>query len=377
MGADDRSREVDLTGRPRAFHLLDLLRGLAAMSVITLHFPQAFAPLVAQQAYLAVDLFFAMSGFVLAFAYDQRLRDGMSAGGFMVARLIRLYPFYVLALLPSLVEFAYAYRDEHINVQIGLSSVLNLLMIPAPPMGLRDDPLFPANFVAWTLAFELLANLIYALSCRWLTGARLTLLVAASGLLVGLIALSRGDLNGGAYWFDLHLAVARVMFSFFLGVLLFRCHFAGRLPDWRGSAVLPVGATILALGLPVPDELRGLFDGACVLIVFPALLIAAVSHPPRPRSGVATFLGDVSYPIYVLQIPVFNALVLGAPHLQPGLLERAAPWSGLLGLVTLCGAVWWLLRYYDIPTRRWLVNRAGRQGTSRRAATALFKNQLE
>lgn len=322
------------------------------MAVITIHFQQAFAPFIAKGAYLAVDLFFVMSGFVLGRAYDQRLRGGMGGSTFLAMRMIRLYPFYVLALLPGLAELAYFYRDEHLTGQVILSGIFNLAMLPAPPMGLPYDPLFPANFVAWSLAFELLANAIYGFGFRLLTTARLRLLVGMSGVALLGVALTRGNLNGGAYWPDVHVAAARVIFSFFLGILIHRAREAGRLPTLRLPSAVPIIVTILALGCPVPDAARGLFDAACVLVVFPLVTIAAVIPAPRQGGAASTFLGEISYPIYVLQIPVFTIAVMGLPKLLPGHSQVPAPWTGLLLLAALSGAAWFLAKWLDIPVRR-------------------------
>jgi peptidoglycan/LPS O-acetylase OafA/YrhL len=76
------------------FVLLDGLRGVAALAVVVTHALYFFPP--TPMAYLAVDFFFMLSGFVLAHAYGERLRQGMTAGRFMAIRLIRLYPLYAL-----------------------------------------------------------------------------------------------------------------------------------------------------------------------------------------------------------------------------------------------------------------------------------------
>lgn len=340
--------------RSRSFHMLDVLRGLAAMSVITIHFQQMFAPFVADGAYLAVDLFFVMSGFVLGRAYDQKLQGGMSASAFLTARLIRLYPFYILALVPSFVELAYFERGEQLSWQIAVSGLFNLAMLPSPPVGLRYDPLFPANFVAWSLAFELFANAIYGFGFRYLSAARLRLLVGLSGAMLLGVALVRGNLNGGAYWPDVHVAVVRVIFSFFLGVLIHRAREAGRLPALRVPAAVPVVVTLLVLGWPVSHAARGVFDAVSALVIFPLVVIAAVTFAPR-RAGLASkFLGETSYPIYVLQIPVFSFVVWGAPRLLQGSHQLPAPWTGLLLLAALSGVCWFLAIKFDIPVRRWL-----------------------
>src|ERR1041385_8149717 len=82
------------------FEALDLLRGLAALAVVAFHVPHIPGTLsLAPRGYLAVDLFFALSGFVLAYAYGAELARGGNIRRFMVQRLIRLYPLYLIALL--------------------------------------------------------------------------------------------------------------------------------------------------------------------------------------------------------------------------------------------------------------------------------------
>lgn len=341
--------------RSRSFHILDILRGLAAISVITLHYPQAFAPFVAIGAYLAVDLFFVMSGFVLARAYDVRLKDGMGGGAFITARLIRLYPFYLLALALGIVELAYYYRNDHLAAEIMLSGIFNVAMLPSPPVGIPYQPLFPANFVAWTLSFELLANAVYGFGFRFLTVERLRKITSISGLVLLALVLIRGNLNGGAYWPDAHLAAIRVTFSFFVGVLIHRAREEGRLAALT-SVKLPqaiiIVITIGALGAPIPPALRGLFDAACVLFLFPLIVAASAGRNPVPSRGISAFLGEISYPIYVLQIPVFTLGVMGLPKLLPGLPQLPAPWSGFVLLSALCIASWFMAARVDIPARR-------------------------
>lgn len=80
----------------RTFHTLDGLRGVAAGTVLIYHFPSLWSPASAPSAYLAVDLFFLMSGFVIEHAYGQRLATGLGVRRFLLLRLIRLYPLYLV-----------------------------------------------------------------------------------------------------------------------------------------------------------------------------------------------------------------------------------------------------------------------------------------
>ena len=88
--------EVD--ERRRAFHTLDGLRGVAALLVVSRHAGPLGAGVSFPESFLAVDLFFLLSGFVIAYAYDGRLARPGFAGQFLGIRLIRLYPLYLLGI---------------------------------------------------------------------------------------------------------------------------------------------------------------------------------------------------------------------------------------------------------------------------------------
>src|ERR1700761_6004380 len=78
--------------KPHAYPALDGLRGVAAIAVMLHHFRPLTAPWLFAHGYLAVDLFFLLSGFVIAHAYDARFRKGLGVPAFLVIRLIRLWP---------------------------------------------------------------------------------------------------------------------------------------------------------------------------------------------------------------------------------------------------------------------------------------------
>lgn len=90
------------------FEVLDGLRGTAALSVLLFHILEITTPDVAhnplRHAHLAVDFFFALSGFVLGHAYDARLAVGANPGrrlsvkNFLLRRLIRLHPMGIVAM---------------------------------------------------------------------------------------------------------------------------------------------------------------------------------------------------------------------------------------------------------------------------------------
>ena len=142
------------------FGALDGMRGVAAIMVVLLHIGNlGLGPFKPQFGYLAVDLFFALSGFVISYSYDPRLARGMTVGTFMLRRIIRLYPLYLIGSLvgfmttpiivnnPALVE---GLGSPHFRAYLLITGLLNVAFVPGIlPM------LFPFNTPMWSLFFEL------------------------------------------------------------------------------------------------------------------------------------------------------------------------------------------------------------------------------
>ncbi|MGE0829924.1 MAG: acyltransferase family protein, partial [Hyphomonadaceae bacterium] len=146
------------------FLALDGLRGIAAVAVLLRHFGSAAGPVRLPESYLAVDLFFLLSGFVLAHAYEQRLRAGMSFWDFLKARFIRLYPLYFLGTaIGAAGAFWLASRNwGHAEFGEMLGSLsFNLAFLPS---AFHEHNPFPYNGPAWSLFYEMLASVIFALA---------------------------------------------------------------------------------------------------------------------------------------------------------------------------------------------------------------------
>lgn len=121
----------------RTFDTLDGLRGTAAIVVLLLHVASAETPdlPVFGSAYLAVDLFFLLSGFVIGHAYEARLSDGLTFGKFLKIRLVRLYPLYVLGLALAVatpVLMALATRQWWLAKPTAVTLPWSVLMLPRP-----------------------------------------------------------------------------------------------------------------------------------------------------------------------------------------------------------------------------------------------------
>jgi peptidoglycan/LPS O-acetylase OafA/YrhL len=341
----------------RVFHTLDALRGFAAIGVVVFHMGGAFLPLEVPGGYLAVDLFFMMSGVVLSHAYEARFRAGMRTFGFMRARLIRLYPLYLLGTLLGIAVTAASLFGHNINnwTASGLvvASLLALLFIPN--FTLRpNDQMFPLNIPSWSLFFEILVNLLFVVSWPLLGNRRLVALSLLTGGVVAWASLHAGNLDQGSAISGLGVGLARTVFGFSVGVLIARHVSAGRrVGNLRVLAILAVVA--VAIAARPGGAVRAFWDAACVLLVFPVVVYFGTRVDPGPRlRTAATFLGLTSYAIYVLHTPVAAVMNSTTRHFSGAGGVPGAPYTGILVLAILLAGCWLVDWVFDAPVRRYL-----------------------
>ncbi len=343
----------------KRYVLLDGMRGLAALAVITDHVPSTLFTTLLPGRYLAVDFFFVLSGFVLAHVYSQRFIHGLSTLDFMRVRIVRLYPLYLFGAgagaVLAFIAIVKGWNDASL-AQFAASAVFALLMLPCPqPASLWANAPYPLNGPSWSLFFELFVNLVFALLALRLT-PRLCLFAAGVGA-VFLIptAFAFGQLDGGFAWSNFVAGFPRVTYSFFTGVFIYQMRRQWRvpaLPAWAGYAALAA-----VFMVPAEGVWRSLYDLAAVLVVFPALVaLCASSEVDGMLARVSSGVGLLSYGVYVLHVPIWGwlQLLLARLHLAlPGALDV------LLTAACALGAAAVLHRIYDIPFRRWLSLRRG------------------
>lgn len=336
---------------------LDALRGLAALLVLGFHARGLSLPReVLGHGYLAVDLFFVISGFVLAVAYDANLTAG-GGKAFMVKRLKRLYPMALLGLLLGTVIWLAGGKDPASTL---LLLVLGLAFIPFA--GGRD--VFPLNGPQWSLMWELLANLLYAVVARWLTTRRLVVLVAAGAVahVTVVVAFATGSL--GPYGHNWWAGAPRVIYGFFVGVLLARLAMAGRLKVPAAPILLILAVVALTLSPPIPEAWRAAFDLIAALVIFPLLVASAVGAEVGVLRPVLDGLAGMSYALYALHIPIVMGLAEVTRHMPEGL----ARWSlNALAIPLALGAAFVAHRWFE----PWAARRLrGRQGFSTSAPSS-------
>ncbi len=344
-------------GQVKPYYLaLDGLRGVAAILVVAFHVGLTWNQPIVRGAYLAVDFFFILSGFVIAAAYDERLREGMTSAAFIVRRLIRLWPLFALALLIAApFEIARAFAA---GAQQGYASVeslgLSSLMLPSPWLSPAHF-LYPMNVPAWSLFCELVANIAYGVFGRWLTSRRLWVIVGLSLLMLALVARADGSFAGGDTSATLPMGLARAAFGFSTGLLLHRLHREGALKSslWTiVSAAVLVGALVLR-----PPGWIG--DFVVTVAVFPVLI--ALAARVNPQKGLvedaSRALGRASYAIYILHIPLLAWLSF-AFHRAGFRLDTPAAVTISLIAVTLTALA--ADHFWDVPIRA-VLTRQGRR----------------
>ena len=340
------------------FATLDGLRGVAAIAVMLFHRRDWFGgDAFLGHAYLAVDFFFMLSGFVIAHAYGERLRVRESFIPFVRDRIVRLHPTLVLGAVLALVVAVIGYRSgaSQLGRWPALTFVAGALPIPAIWTGLPTA--FPWNIAIWSLFWEIVANLLLAAGLIRLSNRHmLGLVVVSAVVLVGSSlmydGLQVGFLNDPV---QLALGLPRVCASFFAGVLLLRLH--RRLPtrDLRLGGLCALGLLLSFAALPQRSPASGVYDAAVVLAVYPVMiLLAASSTPWLPR--VALLAGAVSYPLYVLHEPALKIVAGGLRASGLGTQEPGIAEALLRFGIVLLGS-YAALRLYDEPLRAWLRRR--------------------
>lgn len=355
------------------YDILDGLRGVAAVAVVWFHIFEAFATNHLDQrinhGYLAVDFFFILSGFVIGYAYDNRW-GRMPVREFFKRRLVRLHPMVVLGALIGAAIF-YTQGCEVWDVakvpvaMLALSTLLNALLVPVSTgFEIRGvGEMYPLNGPSWSLLFEYVGNVLYALFIRRLSTRALGLLVAAAAVGLALFSIfgPYGDICVGFSMTGDNLlgGSLRLLFAFSAGLLLSRVFRPVKAKGafWICAALLVVLLSVPRLGGSENLWMNGLYDAVCAVAVFPALVFFGASGKTTDRfsTRVCKFLGDISYPLYMVHYPF---IYLYYAWVKNGQLTFTQSFWGALALVAGCMVLaYGCLKLYDEPVRKYLAAR--------------------
>ncbi len=358
------------------YEILDGLRGVAAILVVIFHILEAFNEgsrfkQIMNHGYLAVDFFFLLSGFVVAYAYDDRW-EKMSQWEFYKRRLIRLQPMVIMGMVIGAL-FYYFQASEVAFPQIATMPVWKLILvmlagfvlIPLPPsMEIRGwGETFPLNGPAWSLFFEYIANILYALFFRKFSNKVLGFLVLIfAGMLVQYTVFGpKGDVIGG--WSltmqELYVGFTRLLYPFFAGILLSRLgkliHIKGAF--WVCSILIIVIFSIPRLGDENSLWINGLYESIAIILLFPLIVaIGAGGEIKNPLSlKICKALGDISYPIYIIHYPLIYCYMAWVFDHKIPLKDGYVVGIGVL--VSSVVIAYLCLKFYDEPVRNWLQNK--------------------
>ena len=363
------------------YELLDGLRGVAALLVVWYHVFEGYAfaggTLIESinHGYLAVDFFFILSGFVISYAYDDRWGRSLTMKNFFKRRLIRLHPMVIMGAVLGVVTFCIQGGVQWDGAHVATSMIMLALLcamffIPAyPGAGYEvrgNGEMFPLNGPSWSLFFEYIGNLLYALFIHRLSTRMLTAFVVLLG--AGLACFAIFDVSGygnmGVGWtldaVNFLGGLLRMLFPFSLGMLLSRNFRPVKVRGafWICTAVLLALFVVPYLEGTEPICWNGLYEAFCIIVVFPLLIILGASGNTTDKvsTGICKFLGDISYPLYITHYPfmyLFYAWLIKNEYFTFG-----ETWQ-----VALCVYVWNIvvaylcLKLYDEPVRRWLTRR--------------------
>lgn len=356
------------------YEILDGLRGVAAILVVFFHIFEVFSngdhsQQIINHGYLAVDFFFLLSGFVLGYAYDDRWNN-MTLKDFFKRRIIRLQPMIIMGTIIGAV--LYYFQSSKGMGWAGISEVPIWTMLLVMVIGFTLFPvgenldirgwgeMHPLNGAAWSLFYEYIANIAYALFLRRASKIILIILtIVAAGITVHYaLTNSNGDIIGGWSISDLNqlkIGFIRLSFPFLAGLLLARI---GKL-KFTPNAFL-TGSILLVITLTIP-HLGGenniwnrLYECVCLILVFPFIiwLGAGGKVTGKKSSQFCKFMGDISYPIYITHFPIVYVFMA---YVTNNNLTLAQAWPyGLLVVVISITLAYCSMRWYDLPIRSWL-----------------------
>lgn len=381
------SEVIPMSSKPR-FEILDGLRGVAAMIVVAFHLFETYSSGPTEQilnhGYLAVDSFFVLSGFVIGYAYDDRW-GRMTTWDFFKRRLIRLQPMVILGSLIGAFWFYFSAAPGFELVmetpwwKLLLILVLACIMFPTPPsMDIRGwKEINSLNGAQWSLLWEYIANIFYALFVRRFSTLVLSVFVFLSAFLTidlamnldvfGLLAVreyAKYTVIGGFGLTpdQIYIGICRLLYPFFGGLLLYRLGKL-RINIRYGSMFwcsLAVVATLVIphIGGETHPWFNGLYCAVVILIVYPLIVAAGAGSELKGKrtTAVCKFLGMISYPLYITHYPMIYVQMNWVSQ-HPDAPLGTHIWVAVSIFTASIAVAYASVKVYDIPVRAWLAEK--------------------
>jgi peptidoglycan/LPS O-acetylase OafA/YrhL len=350
--------DPNLIKTKKHFEILDGLRGIAALAVVIFHFMEwvfsDFSKNFIAHGFLAVDFFFCLSGFVIGYAYDDRIGK-MGVREFFKSRLIRLHPLVILGSVLGLLAFLFDPFALPIAYDAGrllLLFICSLLLIPMPIMEVRAFNLFGFNAPAWSLFWEYVANIFYAFVLYKVGRRSLAALTILAAIGICIVSYRAGNLLGGWSKDNFLDGGARVAFSFLAGLLLYRSNWI--IKNRLGFISL---AVLLFLAFIMPwTEWNWLTEALVILFYFPLLVSLGAGSILSDRwKKVCRFSGNISYPLYMTHYAAIWIFGNYFTSKNPPATELA--YIIIAGIIFLVAIAYLTMKFYDIPLRRYLTEK--------------------
>ncbi len=355
------------------FSVLDSWRGLCALWVALYHFrvlSHVNDAWLTRHGFIAVDFFFALSGFVIAHAYGDKLTSGAHRVRFFLRRFGRLYPLHILTLAAVVaMETARWIVGLKLGHDLGRPAfsndtsltalAANVLLVQG--LGLFDR--FSWNIPSWSISVELAVCVIFA-ATSVLRRPLATALVLAGGASLLLYWLAHNDPWEG------HTALTRGVCGFFMGVLAQRLHGLFRARDWSLPGWVEFAAPVLAFGAMWFWD-QTLWPASALMFAIIVFIFAFEAGPLSRLMKIPMLMawGEVSYSIYLIHYPLVLAVfgvaaaygaITGTDLLVQGAtldLDFGSRWIGDLAtlgfLAVVVGLATLTYRWIESPGRRW------------------------
>ncbi len=338
------------------FIVLDGLRGVAAFAIVLFHFMEWIYTDPTKNfighGFLAVDFFFCLSGFVIGYAYDDRLKK-IGLKQFFKRRLTRLQPLVLFGSVIGLLAFLFDpfadYQQQYSLSRIALIFLCSVLMIPLPTMSERSFNLFGLNAPSWSLFWEYVANIFYGFVLARLHKKILLLLLLPAAYFLFNTAYQKGNLLGGWAGENFWDGGIRIWYSFLAGLIIYRYKLIIKnKAGFFGCAIL------LSIVFVMPHfSFNWLAEALVVSLYFPLIVsIGAGTFLSQKSIAVCKFSGDMSYPLYMTHYA--GIWIFG------NYLTTYHPEGTTLYLIVITGTIvltffaWLVMKYYDTPIRKWL-----------------------
>ena len=355
------------------YEILDGLRGVAAIMVVCFHIFEAYATSHLDQninhGYLAVDFFFILSGFVIGYAYDDRWKT-MKIKDFIKRRVIRLQPMVVMGAIIGAIMFYFqgcpVWDVSKVTIlALFIATFINALLIPATPgteiRGLGE--MYPLNGPSWSLFFEYIGNILYALFIHRFSTKVLAWFVFLAGCGLSAFAIwgPYGDICAGFTMTGIEFMAGslRLLFSFSAGLLLFRLFKPVNIKGafWICSLSIVILLAVPRLGGAEHLWMNGLYDTICFAMFFPLLVYLGASGKCTDKHTIriCNFLGEISYPLYMVHYPFIYLYYAWVKNEKLTFMQSFPGAAGVvIGSIILA---YICLEFYDIPVRKYLVKR--------------------